>query len=159
MGPHVGRKVLTVQTISALEDDDYGTGQLDKVGGFSSHGGVAVNKRERMELQRLCRTISRPALSAGTIGSDRSEQGQQSVLLEYAHCRQGFSCPHVGKSLQRIGERVFTYSRRWIQGAWALWKENRMYKPPTTIKQLHTNTLNQAIFISESAAVTYPQTV
>ena len=33
-----------------------------------------------------------------------------------------------------------------------------MYKPPTTIKQLHTNTLNQAIFISESAAVTYPQT-
>ena len=37
--------------------------------------------------------------------------------------------------------------------------EYRMYKPPTTIKQLHTNMLNQAIFISESAAVTYPQTV
>ena len=37
--------------------------------------------------------------------------------------------------------------------------EYRMYKPPTTIKQLHTNTLNKAIFISESAAVTYPQTV
>ena len=37
--------------------------------------------------------------------------------------------------------------------------EYRMYKPPATIKQLHTNTLNQAIFISESAAVTYPHTV
>ena len=51
------------------------------------------------------------------------------------------------------------YERQGIQGARVRVAEYRMYKPPTTIKQRHTNTLNQAIFISESAAVTYPQTV
>ena len=35
----------------------------------------------------------------------------------------------------------------------------RRYKTPTTIKLPHTKSLNQAIFISESAAMTCLQTV
>ena len=37
MGPQAGRKVLSVQTIPAWEEDECGTGQLSKVGGFSLH--------------------------------------------------------------------------------------------------------------------------
>ena len=54
MGPHAGRKVLTLQTIPAWEEDDYGTDQLGRVGGFSLHAGVAVNTRERKKLERIC---------------------------------------------------------------------------------------------------------
>jgi hypothetical protein len=39
MGPHAGRKVLTLQTTPASEEDDYGTDQLGRIGGFSLHGG------------------------------------------------------------------------------------------------------------------------
>ena len=35
MGQQAGRKVLTVQTIPAWEEDDCGTGQLGRVGGFA----------------------------------------------------------------------------------------------------------------------------
>ena len=37
--------------------------------------------------------------------------------------------------------------------------EYRRYKPPTTTKQPHTKSLNQAILINESAAMTWPQTL
>jgi hypothetical protein len=55
MGPHAGRKVLTLQTIPAWEEDDYGTDQVGRIGGFSLHVGVAVNTRERKKLERICR--------------------------------------------------------------------------------------------------------
>ena len=45
MGPHAGRKVFTLQTIPAWEEDDFGTDQLGRIGGFSLHAGVAVNTR------------------------------------------------------------------------------------------------------------------
>ena len=64
MGPQAGRKVLTacrgpVQTIPAWEEDECGTGQLGRFGGFSLYGGglpsrVAVNTRERKKLERIC---------------------------------------------------------------------------------------------------------
>ena len=41
--------------------------------------------------------------------------------------------------------------------AWPM--EYRRYKPPTTTKQPHTKSLNQAILINESAAMTWPQTL
>ena len=34
MGPHAGRKVFTLQTILAWEEDDFGTDQLGRIGGF-----------------------------------------------------------------------------------------------------------------------------
>jgi len=60
-----------------------GTGQLGKVGGFSLHGGglpsgVAVNTRECKKLERICRYISRPALSEARL--ELTEQGMVSYV-------------------------------------------------------------------------------
>ncbi len=63
VGPQQGRKVFTLQTIPSWEDDDYGTNQVGKIAGFSLHAGVATKTRERKKLERLCRYISRPAVS------------------------------------------------------------------------------------------------
>ncbi len=63
VGPQQGRKVFTLQTIPSWEDDDIGTNQVGKIAGFSLHAGVATKTCERKKLERLCRYISRPAVS------------------------------------------------------------------------------------------------
>jgi hypothetical protein len=63
VGPQQGRVVFTLQTIPSWKDDDFGTNQVGKIAGFSLHAGVATKTRERKKLERLCRFISRPALS------------------------------------------------------------------------------------------------
>ncbi len=61
VGPQAGRKVFTLQTLPACEESlDDGVG---KVAGFSLHAGVAARAHERQKLERLCRYISRPAVS------------------------------------------------------------------------------------------------
>jgi len=59
--PHVGRKVVTLQTLpgnaSPLE------GEAGMVGGFSLHAGVAAEAYEREKLEKRCRSIARPAIS------------------------------------------------------------------------------------------------
>ena len=61
MGPHQGRKVITLQTLPGCEEPfEGGAGQ---VAGFSLHAGVAARADQRHKLERLCRYISRPALS------------------------------------------------------------------------------------------------
>jgi len=62
VGPQQGRKVFTLQTIPAWEDD-FSNSQVGKVAGFSLHAGVATEARQRKKLERLCRYISRPAVS------------------------------------------------------------------------------------------------
>ena len=62
IGPQQGRKVFTLQTIPAWEDDDR-FAQVAKVSGFSLHAGVAAQAWERQKLERLARYISRPAVS------------------------------------------------------------------------------------------------
>ena len=62
VGPQQGRKVFTLQTIPAREDDDRFS-QVAKASGFSLHAGVAAQAWERQKLERLCRYISRPAVS------------------------------------------------------------------------------------------------
>jgi hypothetical protein len=62
VGPQQGRKVFTLQTIPAWEDDDRFS-QVAKASGFSLHAGVAAQAWERSKLERLCRYISRPAVS------------------------------------------------------------------------------------------------
>jgi ribosomal protein S27E len=62
VGPQQGRKVFTLQTIPAWEDDDR-FAQVAKESGFSLHAGVAAQAWERQKLERLCRYISRPAVS------------------------------------------------------------------------------------------------
>ena len=52
----------TLQTMPTAESDDR-YAQVAKEAGFSLHAEVAVQVWERDKLERLCRYISRPALS------------------------------------------------------------------------------------------------
>lgn len=61
VGPHAGQKVFALQTLPALPDEQNQV--LGKVDGFSLHAGVAAKAHERKKLERLCRYISRPAVS------------------------------------------------------------------------------------------------
>jgi len=60
MGPQTGRKVFTLQTLPACDPNDPLVG---KTAGFSLHAGVSAKARERDRLERLCRYITRPAVS------------------------------------------------------------------------------------------------
>ena len=59
VGPQAGRKVFTLQTLPP-SDEPF---ELGKVSGFSLHAGVATKAHERARRERLCRYISRPAVS------------------------------------------------------------------------------------------------
>jgi hypothetical protein len=63
VGPQQGRKVFTLQTLPACDPDDLFADTVGQVAGFSLHAGVAVKARERAKLERLCRYITRPAVS------------------------------------------------------------------------------------------------
>jgi hypothetical protein len=61
VGPQQGRKVFT---LPACDPEDQFGDTVGKVAGFSLHAGVAAAKaHERNKLERLCRYISRPAVS------------------------------------------------------------------------------------------------
>jgi len=60
VGPNQGRKVFTLQTLPACDATEDDTG---RIAGFSLHAGVATKANERKKLERLCRYMSRPALS------------------------------------------------------------------------------------------------
>ena len=55
------RKVMMLQTLPA-DDPPFGQ-EAGKVSGFSLHAGVAARAEQRDKLERLCRYISRPAVS------------------------------------------------------------------------------------------------
>ena len=60
-GPRQGRKVMTLQSLPAIDEPpDTGAGN---VSGFSLHAGVAAKANERHKRERLCRYITRPAVS------------------------------------------------------------------------------------------------
>ena len=75
VGPLQGRKVFTLQTLPGVEEPF--SGNADQAAGFSLHTGVAAraNQREKVragtvreaalghKLERLCRYITRPAVS------------------------------------------------------------------------------------------------
>ena len=58
VGPQQGRKVFTLPASGEPFADGVG-----KVAGFSLHAGVAARADQRQKLERLCRYISRPAIS------------------------------------------------------------------------------------------------
>ncbi len=62
LGPQQGRKVMTLQTLPDCGDDPFTT-RVGNVAGFSLHAGVATKANERAKLERLCRYITRPAVS------------------------------------------------------------------------------------------------
>ena len=73
MGSQQGRKVFTLQTLPDCEDDQF-TSRVGNVAGFSLHAGVAARAHERDKLERLCRYIARPAVSAKRLSMTRNGQ-------------------------------------------------------------------------------------
>ena len=61
VGPQQGRKVFTLQTLPAIEEPF--SGSAGQAAGFSLHAGVAASANQREKLERLCRYITRPAIS------------------------------------------------------------------------------------------------
>ncbi|MGB3725096.1 MAG: transposase [Glaciecola sp.] len=66
MGPQQGQKVFTLQTLPSSTEGEYG--QLANTSGFSLHAATScremlANTDEPDKLERLCRYISRPAIS------------------------------------------------------------------------------------------------
>jgi hypothetical protein len=61
MGPQQGQKVFTLQTLPASNEGEFG--QVANTSGFSLHAGIFANADEPEKLERLCRYISRPAIS------------------------------------------------------------------------------------------------
>ena len=63
LGPRQGHQAFTLQTRPAQSQQDPTGDRLAKASGFSLHAGVATEPSERKKLERLCRYITRPALS------------------------------------------------------------------------------------------------
>ena len=90
VGPQAGRKVMTVQTLPACEEDGM---PLASVGGFSLHAGVAVKVRERRKLEKLCRYITRPSLSEKRL-----------TLMDDGHIRYELKTPYRDGTTEVIYE-------------------------------------------------------
>jgi hypothetical protein len=72
VGPQAGRKVFSLQTLPASDPQETLTDTVGKVAGFSLHAGVAARADERKKLERLCRYISRPAISERRLSLTRN---------------------------------------------------------------------------------------
>ncbi len=81
VGPQQGRKVFTLQTLPA-SDEPFADG-VGMVAGFSLHAGVATRADQRRKLERLCRYISRPAVSEKRLS-----------LLRNGHVRYELKTPY-----------------------------------------------------------------
>jgi hypothetical protein len=100
-GTQQGRKVLTLQTLPAVEADDR-YAQISKEAGFSLQAGVAARAWERDKQEKLCRYISRPALSekrlsltlAGNIRYQLKTAYRESLPHEPSECF-GYGTTHV----------------------------------------------------------------
>ena len=69
---HQGRKVFTLQTLPDNGSDDLILTTVGEVSGFSVHAGVATKANERAKLERLCRYITRPAVSTKRLSLTRN---------------------------------------------------------------------------------------
>jgi hypothetical protein len=63
LGPRAGQKVLSVRTVGWREETPRKAWCAD-AHGFSLHAAVRLGSHQRKELERLCRTITRPALAS-----------------------------------------------------------------------------------------------
>jgi len=73
VGSQQGRKVMTLRTLPDCGDDQFTTRVAD-VAGFSLHAGIATKANDRVKLERLCRYITRPAISTKRLSMTRNGQ-------------------------------------------------------------------------------------
>ena len=96
VGPHTGRKALTLRTVasSPLADNPC----IAQLSGFSLAAGTHCQAHERDSLERLCRYIARPAVSNERLSvNDRGQvvyrlkhsfhDGTTHVVLDPMDCR------------------------------------------------------------------------
>ncbi len=80
-GSQAGRKVFTLQTLPT-SGDPFGDG-IGKVAGASRHAGGAARADERKKLERLCRYISRPAVSEKRLSLTRGGNVRYQLQTPY----------------------------------------------------------------------------
>ena len=114
LGPQAGRKVFSLQTLPPVDGDEMRSATVGQVAGFNLHAGVAARAGQRRKLERLCRYITRPAVSEQRLsltaqGKVRYQlktpytDGTTRVILLWASCPPPFG-PAFGstKSLPAI---------------------------------------------------------
>ena len=72
--------VGTLQTLPEIEDPI--SGSAGQAVGFSLHAGVATKANQRDKLERLCRYITRPAVSEKRLSLTNQGKGSKSRLAE-----------------------------------------------------------------------------
>ncbi len=77
LGPRAGRKVLSLRTVPR-RGEKATAGLCAESHGFSLHAGVRCGEDQRKELERLCRTITRPAIANERLKQD----GAGNVVLQ-----------------------------------------------------------------------------
>ncbi|WP_022943158.1 transposase [Psychromonas hadalis] len=65
-----GRKVFTLQTITPMIGQSVESDRVANVAGFNLHAGVMSDAQDRNKLERLCRYITRSAVSHTLIRSN-----------------------------------------------------------------------------------------
>ena len=70
VGPHAGRKALTLYSEPPV-DDKTGPSLLAQVAGFSLHAATVCEAHQRTRLERLCRYITRPPIATKRLSMDR----------------------------------------------------------------------------------------
>ena len=63
LGAQQGRNVFTLQTVPPSNAESSFSTRVANIAGFSLHAGVAAEAYQRDKLERLCRYVSRPAVS------------------------------------------------------------------------------------------------
>ena len=78
IGPHAGRKALTLYSVPPL-DETPDSPLLAKVAGFSLHAATVCEAWQRNRLEHLCRYITRPPVATKRLSGD----GQGRVVYRY----------------------------------------------------------------------------
>jgi hypothetical protein len=69
VGPHAGRKALTLYSVPPLEGE-LTIPLLARMYGFSLHAGTVCEAHQRSKLERLCRYITRPPIATKRVSID-----------------------------------------------------------------------------------------
>jgi len=116
VGPHAGRKVFTLQTLPACDEPDTG-----KVAGFSLHAGVAAKADERKKLERLCRYITRPAVSEKRLSLTSQGQVRYELKTPYRDGTTHVTAP-AHPALATLVHPCTSSSNRWTSSRnWPPW--------------------------------------
>ena len=103
-GPRAGQKMLSLQTL-ASRDKQLTAVLCAEAHGFSLHAGVRTAAHQRTALERLCRTITRPAIANERLS--RNAKGQVVLQLKSPY-RDGTT--HIVMQplefMQRLAARV-----------------------------------------------------